>query len=167
MPKGTRESFINIILYEDMSHVKETLKLISRGNLPHEKPRGFLNTFWSKVSSIVIPDLDTHAFSKTLKEADVDSISDAQFLVELEDIEPSHIMAKIATETRAAALDHFRYYLTKHTRNLAHFALHTQTDQCLLQARREASSHEEEQLTELRREFIRDINELSKTAHHS
>ncbi|KAG1778913.1 hypothetical protein EV702DRAFT_1093073 [Suillus placidus] len=166
MPKETRESFINIVLHEDMPHVKETLKLISRGNLPHEKPKGFLNTVWGKVSSIV-PGMNTYAFSKTLKETDIDSISDAQFLVELEDIEPSHIMAKIVAETKTAALDHFRYHLTKQTRALAHFALRTQTDQCLLQAHREASSHEEEQLTELRREFIREINDLSKTAHHS
>ncbi|KAG1725515.1 hypothetical protein EDB19DRAFT_1643996 [Suillus lakei] len=167
MTKETRESFINIILHEDIPHVKETLKLISKGQLPHEKPKGFVNVIWGKVSSIALPDLDTHTFGKTLKEADAGSISDAQFLMELEDVEPSHILAKIVADTMADALEHFRSHLTKQTRSLVHFALRTQTDQCLLQVHRESASREEEQLTELRREFIYEINDLSRKAPHS
>ncbi|KAG1720811.1 hypothetical protein EDB19DRAFT_1646869 [Suillus lakei] len=162
MTKETRESFINIVLHEDMRHVRETLRLISKGNLPHEKPKGLLNAVWDKFSSLVMPDLDTGTSSKMLKEADTDSISDVQFLVELENIKPSHIMAQIVAETKTAALEHFKHPFTKHARALAHFALRTQTDQCLLQAHREAASREEEQLTELRREFIHEINDLSR-----
>jgi hypothetical protein len=53
-----RVPLINIIFHEDMTHVKETLKSISKGNIPHEKPRGMVYTFWTKVtgSSIVLPD---------------------------------------------------------------------------------------------------------------
>ncbi|KAG2136644.1 hypothetical protein DEU56DRAFT_356200 [Suillus clintonianus] len=167
MPKENREMFINIILHEDMSNVKETIKLINEGNLLHEKPKRFVGAVLGKVSSIDLPDLDTHTFSNTLKEADTNSISDAQFLVELEDVKPSHIMAKIAAETKTVALEHFRSHLMKQTRTLVHFALRIQTDQCLLQVRREAASREEEQYIELRREFIRAINDLSQTGHHS
>ncbi|KAG1764551.1 hypothetical protein EDD22DRAFT_883267 [Suillus occidentalis] len=166
MPKEARESFIDVILYEDMSHVKETLKSISRGNFSHEKPKGFVNVLWDKFSSVVLADLDPRTFGKTLKEADADSISDAQFLMELSDDKMPRILAKIVEETRTAALDHFRSHLTKQTRALVHLALHTQTDQCLLQVHREAVSHEEEQLTELRTAFIREINDFSQTGHH-
>ncbi|KAG1840861.1 hypothetical protein C8R48DRAFT_739797 [Suillus tomentosus] len=167
MPKESRESFINIILREDMSHVKETLKSISKGNVPHEKPRGIVSTVWSKFTSIVLPDLDLHIFGKTLKEADADSISDAQFLTELDNAEIPPILRKIVEDTRAAALDHFRSNLTKQTRFLVHFALRIQTEQCSLQVQREAASHEEEQLTELRRSFIHEINDLSQTGYHA
>ncbi|KAG1809694.1 uncharacterized protein BJ212DRAFT_1484392 [Suillus subaureus] len=166
MPKEARESFINVILYEDTPHVKETLKSISRGNIPHEKPKGLVNTLWDKISSAVLPDLDLRTFNKTLNEGDADSVSDAQFLTELDDVEIPHIFAKIVEETRTAALHHFRSHLTKQTRFLVHFALRTQTDQCVLQVQREASSHGEEQLTELRRTFLREINDLSQTGHH-
>lgn len=167
MPKEACESFINIILHEDMSHVKETLKSISKGNFPHEKPRGLVNTLWDKLSSVVLPDLDPRTFGKTLKEADADSISDAQFLMELNDDKIPHIFANIVEETRTAALDHFRSHLTKQTRAVVHFALRTQTDQCVLQVQREAASHEEEQLTGLRRAFIHEINDFSQTGHHA
>ncbi|KAG2365210.1 hypothetical protein BDR07DRAFT_1399490 [Suillus spraguei] len=167
MPKETRDSFINIILHEDMSHVKEALKSISKGNIPHEKPMGYMHTIWNKFSSVVIPDLDLRNFGKSLKEADTDSISDAQFLEELNDVEMPHILAKIVEETRAAAMDHFRSNLTKQTRLLVHSVLRTQIDQCLLQVQREAASHEEEQLTELRRAFIHEVNNFSKTGHYA
>ncbi|KAG1848075.1 hypothetical protein DFJ58DRAFT_729977 [Suillus subalutaceus] len=166
MPKEARESFINVILQEDMSHVKENLKLISKGIIPHEKPKGLVTALWGKFSSIV-SELDLRIFGKTLKEADADSISDTQFLVELNDVKIPRILAKIVEETRTAALDHFRSNLTKQTRALVHFALRIQTDQCLLQVQREVASHEEEQLTELRRAFIHEINDLSQTGHHA
>ncbi|KAG0701346.1 hypothetical protein DFH29DRAFT_990130 [Suillus ampliporus] len=166
MPKETRESFINVILREDMSHVKVAIKLFSKGTIPHEKPAGFMNTLWSKVSSLVLPDLDTHTFGKTLNVADTDSISDAQFLVELEDNDTPHIMAQIVDDTRAAALKHFRSHLKKQTKALVHSALHIQTRQCLHQVQREAASRTEEQLTELRRRFIHKINDLSQTGHY-
>ncbi|KAG2116835.1 hypothetical protein DEU56DRAFT_984883 [Suillus clintonianus] len=167
MPKETRDRSIDIILHEDMSHVRATVKFINKGNPPHEKPKGFVNALWGKVSTTVVSDLDTHIFGKTLKEADTNSISDAQFLVELEDVKPSHIMAKIAAETKTDVLEYFRSHVTKQTRALVHFALHIQTDQCLLQVQREAASREEEQLIELRREFIHEINDLSQTGQHS
>ncbi|KAG2040447.1 hypothetical protein BDR03DRAFT_892378 [Suillus americanus] len=166
VPKETRESFINVILYEAMPHVRETLKSISKGNIPHEKPKGLVNTIWDKFSSIVLPDQDSRTFGKTLKDADADSVSDAQFLTELDNVKMPHIFAKIVEETRTAALDHLRSHLTKQTRLLVHSALRIQTDQCLLQVQREAVGNEEEQLTELRRAFIREINDLSKTGHH-
>ncbi|KAG1886418.1 uncharacterized protein F5891DRAFT_1082392 [Suillus fuscotomentosus] len=169
MPKESSETLINIILHEDMTHVKETLKSISKGNIPPEKPRGMVYTFWSKFtgSSIVLPDLDLPLFGKTLKEVDADSISDTQFLTELDNVEMPPILRKIVEDTRAAALDHFRSNLTKQTRFLVHFALRTQTEQCSLQVQREAASHEEEQLTELRRTFIHEINDLSQTGSHA
>ncbi|KAG1886619.1 hypothetical protein F4604DRAFT_1278700 [Suillus subluteus] len=166
IPKETRESFINDILYEAIPHVKETLKSIGKGNILHEKSKGLVNTIWDKFSSVVLPDSDPRTFGKTLKEADADFVSDAQFLTELDSVEMPHIFAKIVEETRTAALDHFRSHLTKQTGVLVHSALRIQTDQCLLQVQREAASHEEEQLTELRRAFIREINDLSKTGHH-
>ncbi|KAG1725513.1 hypothetical protein EDB19DRAFT_1644008 [Suillus lakei] len=167
MTKETRDNFINIILHEDMPHVKETLKLISKGSLPHEKPKGFVNAFWGKISSILVPDLDLRTLRKTLKEADADSTTDAQLLMEFKDVEPPHIMAKIAADTKTAALEHFKSHLTKQTRTLVHSALRIQTDQCLPWVRRQADSSEEEQLTELRREFIHEINDLSRNMPHS
>ncbi|KAG1889124.1 hypothetical protein F4604DRAFT_1673832 [Suillus subluteus] len=169
MPKETRESFINDILYEAIPHVKETLKSIGKGNILHEKSKGLVNTIWDKFSSVVLPDSDPRTFGKTLKEADADFVSDAQFLTELDSVEMPHIFAKIVEETRTAALDHFRSHLTKQTGVLVHSALRIQTDQCLLQVQREAASHEEEQLTELRRgvypyTFV--INSVEETRRH-
>jgi hypothetical protein len=167
MPKEAYESLINVILYEDMPHVEETLKSISKGSIPHEKSKGLVNTFWNKFSSIVSPDQDQRTFGKILKEAGADSMNDAQFLAELDDVKMPHIFAKIVEETRTTALDHFRSHLSKQTRVLVHSALRIQTDQCLLQIQRESASHEEEQLTELRRAFIREINDLSQAGHHA
>jgi hypothetical protein len=76
MPKGARESFIDVILHEDMSQVKEVLKSISKGNFSHERPKGFVNVLWNKLSD-VLADLDPRTFGKALKEADADSISNA------------------------------------------------------------------------------------------
>ncbi|KIK32360.1 hypothetical protein CY34DRAFT_759068 [Suillus luteus UH-Slu-Lm8-n1] len=162
MPKGARESFIDVILHEDMSHVKETLKSISKGNFSRERPKGSVNVLWDKLSD-VLADLDPRTFGKTLKEADADYISDAQLPMELSDDKMPGILEKFVEETRTAALDHFRSYLTKQTRALVHLALHTQTDQCLLQVQREAAIHEEEQITELWRAFIHEIDDFSQT----
>lgn len=159
-----REDFINIILYEDMKHVKETLNMISHGT----DSTGILNTLWSTVSYFASPSLHTHTTYKSLKfkEADADSISDTQFLVQLGDLKTFPIMTKIVEETEAAALEYFRLLLPKKIESLVRSVQHIQVNECVHQVRREAASREEVQLAELRRMFIKEINYLTQ-GHHS
>ncbi|OJA14299.1 hypothetical protein AZE42_01566 [Rhizopogon vesiculosus] len=154
------EDLIDIILQGDIKRAKETLDMISNETQSTIIP----NAMWS-----ALPSLNMYAIYKTSKhkEADPDSISDAQFLAGLEDIKTFCVLENIVEETRAAALEHFGILLSNVTKSLVRFALDIQVSRCLHQVRRKAASIAEEQRAELRRVFINEINNLSEEGHRS
>jgi len=158
--------FLNVILYEDMRHVKESVRLMGKG---YEQPKGILNKAWGGINSFISSGPDVQFVDQTFKDAEIttSAVSDAQFLAELDDMEKLPCMEKIIADTRAVALGHFRSLLAKHSSTLTHSALRIQTDKCLAQLHKEAASNEEQELAESRKRFIAEINDLSQTVHHS
>ncbi|OAX36473.1 hypothetical protein K503DRAFT_802014, partial [Rhizopogon vinicolor AM-OR11-026] len=154
------EGLINIILQGDIKCAKGALDMINNETQSTRIP----NAMWS-----ALPSLNMYSIYKTSKhkEADPDSISDAQFLAGLEDIKTFCALANIVEETRAAALEHFRILLLNKTKSLVRYALDIQVNRCLHQVRRKAASSAEEQRVELQRVFINEINNLSEEGHRS
>ncbi|KAG1719880.1 hypothetical protein EDB19DRAFT_2044892 [Suillus lakei] len=164
------EDFLNVILYGDMEHVKESLNSIAQDATPHGQPKNFLNKALSGLNSLISSGPRSQSLvDQMLKdaEASASTLSDAQFLVQLDDIEKLPVMKNIVAETRAAALMHFKSLLTKQTTILTHYGMRIQIDTCLAQARGEVVSGEEQQLAELRKRFIVEINACSLTSHNS
>ncbi|OJA14302.1 hypothetical protein AZE42_01565 [Rhizopogon vesiculosus] len=163
------KDFLNVILHENMKHVKETVRAMARGTTPHEQPKGFVGKTLGAIHSLVSSGPDSEFVDKTFRDTEVaaSTISDAQFLAELDDIEELPIMETIVANTRAAALNHFRSLLTRHIKALTHSVLRIQTDLCLAQANRESVSDEEQQQVEIRKKFITEINGHSEAGNHS
>jgi hypothetical protein len=174
-PDVEKKDFLNIILHEDMKHVKEAVKVMGRDATSHEQPKGFMNSLkekaWNGVNSFISSGPGSEFVDVTIKDAEAlaAKINDAQFLAELNDIEELPIMKKIVADTRAAALGHFKSLLKKCVKPLTHSALRIQTDHCVAQVYREVASDEEQQSAELRKKFIAEINDLStsQAGHHS
>jgi len=169
-PDVENKDFLNAILHEDMKHVKEAVKMMGRDATSHEQPKGFMNSLKEKVNSFISSSPDSELVDMTFKEAEAraSKVNDAQFLAELNDIEELPIMKKVVADTRAAALGHFKLLLKKYTKSLTNSALRIQTDHCVAQVSREVFSDEEQQLSELRKKFIVEINDLSSSpGHHS
>jgi hypothetical protein len=163
------KDFLDVILRENMKHVKEAVKAMGRGATPQEQPRGLLNKTLGVINSFVSSGPDSEFVDQTFREIETtaSTISDAQFLAELDDIEELPIMKRIVADTRAAVLDHFRSLLTRNTKSLSHFVLQIQTNQCLAQVHREAISEEEQKQAGLRKKFIAEINDQTQAGHHS
>ncbi|KIK47713.1 hypothetical protein CY34DRAFT_8765 [Suillus luteus UH-Slu-Lm8-n1] len=164
------EDFLNVILHEDMKRVKESLGFLAQGATPHGQPRGMFNKALSGFNSLISSGPRSQSVvDQMLKdaEASASTLSDAQFLVQLDDVEKLPVMKKIVAGTRAAALAHFKSLLLKQTTTLTHNGLRVQIDTCLARARWEAASSEEQQLAESRRRFIIEINAHSQTSQNS
>ncbi|KAG0705087.1 hypothetical protein DFH29DRAFT_316434 [Suillus ampliporus] len=164
------EDFFNVILHADMKDVKESVRLIGKGVTPHEQPKGLLKQAVDSIASFTLSGPGSQFVDKTFRDAEAtaSTVSDAQFLAELDDIEKLPVMKKVVADTRAAALAHFRSaILTRQTTNLTHFALRTQIDTCVARVRKEAASNEEQQLAESLKGFIAEINAQSQTGNHS
>ncbi|KAG2340542.1 hypothetical protein BDR05DRAFT_937722 [Suillus weaverae] len=164
------EDFLNVILHEDMKRVKESLRSLAQGAIPHGQSKGLFNKALSGINSIISSGPRSQSVvDQMLKdaEASASTLSDAQFLVQLDDVEKLPVMKKIVAETRAAAFTHFKSLLTKQTTALTHYGLRIQIDACLARARWEAVSNEEQQLAESRNRFITEINACSQTSRNS
>jgi hypothetical protein len=164
------EDFLNVILHEDMKRVKESLGFLAQGATPHGQLKGMFNKALSGFNSLISSGPRSQSVvDQMLKdaEASASTLSDAQFLVQLDDVEKLPVMKKIIAETRAAALTHFKSLLMKQTTTLTHNGLRVQIDTCLARARWEAASSEEQQLAESRRRFIIAINAHSQTSQNS
>ncbi|KAG1809706.1 uncharacterized protein BJ212DRAFT_1448752 [Suillus subaureus] len=164
------EDFLNAILHEDMKRVKEYLRVLAQGSTPHGQQKGLLNKALSGFNSFISSGPRSQSVvDQMLKdaEASASTLSDAQFLVQLDDVEKFPVMKKIVAETRAVAFTHFQSLLTKQTTTLTHYGLRIQIDTCLARARREAVSSEEQQLAESRKRFIIEINACSQASRNS
>lgn len=174
-PDIENKDFLNVILHEDMKHVKEAVKMMGRDTTSHEQPKGIMNSLkekaWNGINSFISSGPDSEFVDTTIKEAEAlaSKVNDAQFLAELNDIEELPIMKKVVADTRAAVLGHFKSLLTKCIKSLKHSALRIQTDHCVAQVHKEVASDEEQQFSELRKKFIAEINDLSSSqaGHHS
>lgn len=166
-----KKELLNVILHENFEHAKDAIKELGKIVTSHEEseqPR-LLRKTWNVVNSYMSPGSDSEFVDRTIKDAkaSASSVSDAQFLAELNDIEELPVMKKVVAETRVAALDHFKPLVTRHATSLAHHVLQIQIRQCLAKVHREAVSDEEQQQAELRKKFIAEINDHSRAAHHS
>lgn len=164
------KDFLNVILHEDMKRVKEYLGFLTQGATPHGQPKGMFNKALSGINSLISSGPRSYSVvDQMLKdaEASASTLSDAQFLVQLDDIEKLPVMKKIVAETRAAAFTHFKSLLMKQMTTLTHYGRRIQIDKCLARARSEAASSEEQQLAESRKRFIIEINAHSQTSHNS
>ncbi|KAG1768958.1 hypothetical protein EDD22DRAFT_843764 [Suillus occidentalis] len=164
------EDFLNVILHEDMKRVKESLGFLAQGATPHGQSKGMFNKALSGFNSLISSGPRSQSVvDQMLKdaEASASTLSDAQFLVQLDDVEKLPVMKKIVAETRAVALTHFKSLLMKQTTTLTHNGLRVQIDTCLARARWEATSSEEQQLAESRRRFIIAINAQSQASQNS
>ncbi|KAG2076123.1 hypothetical protein BDR04DRAFT_1003889 [Suillus decipiens] len=163
------EDFSNIILHKDMRYVRESVRMIGRSAAPHQQPKGLINTALSGINSFILSGQDSQFIDKIFNDAEAaaSAISDAQFFVDLDDIEKLPIMKKAVADTKAAALVHFRSLLMMQTTNLTRLALHIQISTCVARVRREAASREQQQLAESQKRLIASINAHSQTGFHS
>ncbi|KAG1764546.1 hypothetical protein EDD22DRAFT_951631 [Suillus occidentalis] len=161
------ESFLDVILYEDMRHVKESIKMLGQHAVQHQ-PKGLM-TVWSSINSFISSGPGSQFVDKTFKDAEAAAslISDTQFLAGLDDRERFPVMKKVVAGARAAALVHFRLLLATQMTTLAHSSLRIQIDESVAQAHKEITIREEQQLAESRERFIAGINAHSQTGHHS
>ncbi|KAG1731285.1 hypothetical protein EDB19DRAFT_1881018 [Suillus lakei] len=163
------ENFFDIIMHEDMRHVKESVRMLGQHVAPHQQPKGLITQAWSSINSFISSGPGSQFVDKTFKDAEAtaSTISDTQFLAGLDDMEKLPVMKKVVAGTRATALTHFRSLLTAQTTTLAHSALCIQINGSVAQVHREAVISEEQQLAESRKRFIAEINAHSQTGHHS
>ncbi|KAG1809692.1 uncharacterized protein BJ212DRAFT_1379102 [Suillus subaureus] len=163
------EDFLDVILHDDMRHVKESIRVLGNHVIPHQQPKGLVKQAWSSINSFISSGQGSQFVDKTFgdAEASASKISDTQFLASLDDMERLTVMKKVVAGARAAALVHFRSILTTQTTNLTHASLHIQINESVAQVHKEAAIGEEQQLAELRKRFIADINAHSQTGHHS
>jgi hypothetical protein len=163
------KDFLEVILHEDMKRVKESLRFLAQGATPHGQPKGLFNKALSGINSFISSGPRSQSVvDQMLKdaEASASTLSDAQFLIQLDDVEKLPVMKKIVADTRAAAFMHFKSLLTKQTTTLTHFGLRIQIDTCVARARSEVVSSEEQQLAESRKRFIIEINARSQTSRN-
>lgn len=161
------ESFLDVILYEDMRHVKESIKMLGKHAVQHQ-PKGLM-TVWSSINSFISSGPGSQFVDKTFKDAEAaaSTISDTQFLAGLDDRERFPVMKKVVAGARAAALVHFRLLLATQMTTLAHSSLRIQINESVAQVHKEITIREEQQLAESRERFISGINAHSQTGHHS
>ncbi|KAG2347680.1 hypothetical protein BDR05DRAFT_927599 [Suillus weaverae] len=162
------EDFLDVILHEDMRHVKESVRMLGKHAM-HRQPKGLMTQAWSSINSFISSGQGSQFVDKTFKDAEAAAsmISDTQFLAGLDDMEELLVMKKVVAGTRAAALAHFRSLLTTQTTTLTHASMRIQIDESVAQVHRQAAISEEQQLAESRKGFIVDINAHSQTGHHS
>ncbi|KAG1848072.1 hypothetical protein DFJ58DRAFT_746884 [Suillus subalutaceus] len=163
------EDFLDVILHEDMRHVKESIRMLGKQVSPQQQPKGLVKQAWSSINSFISSGQGSQFVDETFRvaEATASKTSDTQLLARLDDMEKLPIMKKVVAGTRAAALAHFRSLLAAQTKTLAHASLRIQINESVARVHSEAAISEEQQLAELRKRFIADINAHSQTGHHS
>ncbi|KAG2116832.1 hypothetical protein DEU56DRAFT_984881 [Suillus clintonianus] len=163
------ENFLDMILYGDMRHVKESVRMLGKNVAPHQQSKGLVGQAWSSINSFISSGQGSQFVDKTFKDAEsaVSTISDTQFLAELDDMDKLPVMKKVVAGSRDAALVHFRSLITTQTTTLTHSALRIQIDESVARAHRETAICDEQQLAESRKRFIVEINAHSQTGHHS
>jgi len=161
------QGHFDTILYKDAKYTKEAVKALWM--VPtHEEQKGLIGKAWDTFSSVVSPGPDSASIDKFMRDTrkSASSLSDAQFLAELNDFEDLPGMERIIADARAAARDHFLSLLKRHSTSLTHSVLRIQREQLLAQVHKESTSDEEQQQGGLRRGFIAEVNDYSQTADH-
>jgi hypothetical protein len=163
------EDVLDVILHEDMRHVKESIRMLGKHVSSHQQPGGFVRQAWGSINSFISSGQGSQFVDKTFRDAETTAsmINDTQLLARLDDMNKFPVMKKVVAGTRAAALAHFKSLLATQTTTLAHASLRIQIDKSVDQVHREAAISEEQQLAESRKRFITDINTHSQTGHHS
>ncbi|KAH7910222.1 hypothetical protein BJ138DRAFT_1127056 [Hygrophoropsis aurantiaca] len=167
----TREDLVKLALHENMDHVKNTLPVMSRTTGPEDKTKGthWVSGFKQVLNSLLPGPVDRAGAEHAFKEARASAllISDSRFVSSLDEVASRlPILREEVAAIKLAVHSYFDKQLANLREKIAHAALHIQEEECKSQSRRHAACDEEKAQRDLRRELIREINQLSKSSAH-